>query len=483
MGEENLLLESTSRTYRARWWILMLSSFHFMHQNVGLNTWGPIAQSAKGAYDWEDTTIVFILNMGRLGSILYICIGSYLLDKAGLRVAMITYSVNMLISNSLRSLSKNKEVSFILITIGEFLNGCNGVTSFAAPPILAARWFPPGERITASAIMVLSAYVGDGLSSLIGPVIVEKPNFANNSIANDSTLTNGTTSDLLVANADEILDEVMIFLYIQCGVSAVLMIATVAYFPDKPSSAPSTSAAMSSLNYRESFWKLVTNKRLVFLVLVFGIMVGVYMSWIMVIDIIFDPMGISQLNAGWITFYTIITGSILGFIIARFSDIFMKRLKPILLTLFVFTITAFLWIALIASEILPYSTWQLYVSAIVGGSLLNASFPLWYEIVSEMSFPIPGGIINGISDVIFLIFANVFFVLMYIPVSDYRWMTWIMFVCSMLGFVTLVFFPVTYIRTDIDLEAKEVNDNQGNELDNITLGASQMIECTSDKES
>ncbi|XP_060070128.1 solute carrier family 49 member 4-like [Ylistrum balloti] len=466
MNEENQLLESPSRIYRARWWMLLLSSLHFLHQNVGLNTWGPIAQSVKRAFDWEDTTVVFILNMGRVGSILYMCVGSYVLDKAGLRVAMLIYSVTMLLSNGLRSLSTDKDVAVILITIGEFLNGCNGVITFAAPPIIADRWFPPGERITASAIMVLAAYLGEGLSSIIGPKVLEKPIFANDSVLQNSTVTTGSTT---VINGEEILDGLMAYLYVQCGVSVVLFIMTVAYYPNKPSSAPSTSAGMSRLSYLESFRKFVRNKHLILLVLVFGVMIGVYTSWVQVIDIIYNPIGVSQLSAGWIAFYTIIIGSALGFVIARFSDIFMKRLKSVLLAMFVLTIATSLWTALIANGLLPYSKWQLYVSAIVSGAMINASFPLWYELICEMSFPIPGGIINGMSNFFFLVFANVFFALMYIPVSDHRWLTWTMFVCSLLGFVTLLLLPVTYVRTDIDMEAKEVDGSHSNKADNIMM--------------
>ncbi|XP_060075589.1 solute carrier family 49 member 4-like [Ylistrum balloti] len=455
MNEENQLLESPSRIYRARWWMLLLSSLHFLHQNVGFNTWGPIAQSVKRAFDWEDTTIVFILNMGRVGSVLYMCIGSYVFDKAGMR----DYHV---------SLKKPKCLFFIkrLITIGEFLNGCNGITAFVAPPVIADMWFPPGERITASAIMVLAAYLGEGLSSIIGPNVLEKPIYANDSILQNSTVTTESTT---VINGEEILDGLMSYLYVQCGVSVVLFIMTVAYYPDKPSSAPSTSAGMSRLSYVESFRKLVRNKHLLLLVLVFGVMIGVYTSWVQVIDIVYNPIGVSQLSAGWIAFYTIIIGSILGFVIARFSDIFMKRLKPVLLAMFVLTIVTSLWTALIANGLLPYTNWQLYVSAIVSGAMINASFPLWYELICEMSFPIPGGIINGMSNFVFLVFANVFFALMYIPVHDHRWMTWTMFVCSVIGFVTLLLLPVKYIRTDIDMESKEVDDSHSNKADNIMM--------------
>jgi len=54
-----------------------------MHQNIGLNTWGPIAQSTKAVYNWEDTTIAFILNMGRLGSFVFLFFGCYVLDRKG----------------------------------------------------------------------------------------------------------------------------------------------------------------------------------------------------------------------------------------------------------------------------------------------------------------------------------------------------------------------------------------------------------------
>jgi len=54
------------------------------------------------------------------------------------------------------------------MTIAEALNGCNGIISFAGPPIIASTWFPQRERITATAISVLGTYIGDGLSSIVG---------------------------------------------------------------------------------------------------------------------------------------------------------------------------------------------------------------------------------------------------------------------------------------------------------------------------
>jgi len=82
-NEENMLLKTDKKCYKTRWWILFISTLHFIHQNIGMNTWGPIAQSAKTVYNWEDTTIAFILNMGRLGGLVSVFFVCYLLDRTG----------------------------------------------------------------------------------------------------------------------------------------------------------------------------------------------------------------------------------------------------------------------------------------------------------------------------------------------------------------------------------------------------------------
>ena len=52
-------------------------------------------------------------------------------------------------------------LAFSFIHAGQILNGLAGCVVMATPPYLSNIWFPPHERITATAVTTLVGYTGE----------------------------------------------------------------------------------------------------------------------------------------------------------------------------------------------------------------------------------------------------------------------------------------------------------------------------------
>ena len=87
----NLLLEMeaksldlpTTKTYISRWWVLCMVSMSNGIQNCIWAGWGPIGQSAKAVYGWDDTVIYMMTVAGNLAYIVVVLPAAWLLDVKG----------------------------------------------------------------------------------------------------------------------------------------------------------------------------------------------------------------------------------------------------------------------------------------------------------------------------------------------------------------------------------------------------------------
>lgn len=52
-------------------------------QAVIWNTWGPIAQSAKEVFGWDDGQVAMLPNWGNIGFIATVFVASYCMDEKG----------------------------------------------------------------------------------------------------------------------------------------------------------------------------------------------------------------------------------------------------------------------------------------------------------------------------------------------------------------------------------------------------------------
>ena len=196
-------------------------------------------------------------------------------------------------------------VRTVLITFGEFL------ISLAVPAVqnigvlvLSATWFPPSERMTATAIATIVSYLGSSFSYVAGPNIVpdvENGNFTykkGHKIDID-LLRNHTTPERLAFLESRINE----YLYVETGMLGFLFLCVIGYFPAKPPTPPSLSSASSRLEFGSGFKTLLKNRLFLLLLSVFSISCGVNWAWSSVQDVIFSGVGINQKTAGWLGFW------------------------------------------------------------------------------------------------------------------------------------------------------------------------------------
>ncbi|XP_071211424.1 solute carrier family 49 member 4-like [Salvelinus alpinus] len=299
-----------SQVYGRRWLVLTLfSSLAFM-QGIVWNTWGPIQNSAMHAYDFTKSDIAVLVLWGPVGFapwLLFI----WLMDKKGLRVSLLLSAFFMVIGAALRSVPvPEQHLRRWLIHAGQLLNGLAGPTIMSAGPLLSTTWFAPDQRATATAVASLVSYLGAACSFIVGPLLVPAPNDTTRAMVNRAIVSTDT-------QMNHIRDRIQLVLYAEFGVVAMLFAAVLLYFPSRPPMPPSVAAASQRLSYRSSICRLLSNFRFLMIALAYAVPTGVVAGWSGVLDMILTPARVSQVDAGWIGFWSIVGGCVFGVAMAR----------------------------------------------------------------------------------------------------------------------------------------------------------------------
>lgn len=86
-GSEKHVQDTAGNTqpavYKSRWYILIMVSIASVLNNFLWATWGPISDSAKLVYHWNENTLFWVVNSGNITGFLFIILGCYLVDVKG----------------------------------------------------------------------------------------------------------------------------------------------------------------------------------------------------------------------------------------------------------------------------------------------------------------------------------------------------------------------------------------------------------------
>ncbi|XP_054685544.1 solute carrier family 49 member 4 isoform X1 [Grus americana] len=329
-----------------------------------------------------------------------------------------------------------------LIHGGQLLNGLAGPTVMNAAPFLSTTWFSPDERATATAIASLLNYLGAAGAFLVGPLVVPSPN--------------GTSHLLLVSqsNTEHIKDRIEAVLYAEFGMVSLIFSAALAYFPSRPPFPPSVAAASQRLSYRRSFCRLLSNFRFLMIALAYAIPLGVFSGWSGVLDLILTPVHVSQVDAGWIGFWSIVGGCVVGIAMARFADFIRGMLKFILLLLLSGATLASTWFTLTCLTSvthLPLTTATLYTSCILLGIFLNSSVPIFFELFVETVYPVPEGITCGVVTFLSNVFMGVLLFFLTFYHTEFSWFNWCLPGSCLLSLLLILCFRESYDRLYLDV--------------------------------
>uniref|UniRef100_A0A803TSI3 Solute carrier family 49 member 4 n=1 Tax=Anolis carolinensis TaxID=28377 RepID=A0A803TSI3_ANOCA len=329
-----------------------------------------------------------------------------------------------------------------LIHGGQLLNGLAGPTVSSAAPFLSTTWFSPDERATATAIASLLVYLGGACAFLVGPLMVPGPN--------------GTSATPLPhdISPELIKDRIEAVLYAEFGFVALIFSAALAYFPSRPPFPPSVAAASQRLSYRRSFCRLLSNPRFLMIALAYAIPLGVFSGWSGVLDWILTPAHISQVDAGWIGFWSIVGGCVFGIALARFADFIRGMLKPILLLLLSGATLSSIWFTLTCLTTvihLPLTTATLYTSSILLGVFLNSSVPIFFELFVETVYPVPEGITCGVVTFLSNMFMGILLFFLFFYHEEFSWFNWCVPGSCLLSLLLILCFRESYDRLYLDV--------------------------------
>ena len=192
-----------------------------------------------------------------------------------------------------------------LITLSEFLIAIAvPAVQNAGVVVLSATWFPPHERMTATAIATLASYLGSAFSYIVGPNLVPDIDYGNMTHYHTGEkididkLRNNTSPEQMKFLLNRITD----YLLIEATLVGLLFFCVLIYFPAKPPTPPSLSSAAGRLDFASGAKTLLRNKSFWLLLLIFSVSNGVNWGWSSVQDLIFSGVGIDQKTAGWLGF-------------------------------------------------------------------------------------------------------------------------------------------------------------------------------------
>merc|ERR1719239_2005305 len=179
-----------------------------------------------------------------------------LLDKFGMRATIVWSGSGVLaLGCLLRCLSLDPEVLKWTSLLCGAMNGWSSIMIEATLTVLSLRWFPPGERTRATGVVIAT----------------QEPEveLAGNCSSRDPELTSTMKA------------QVSYILYGQAGISTVIFLLMIAYFPEAPPSPPSSSASTSRPLFKESFHRIFKSKTRILTGVAFAC-ITVPMMWIAV---------------------------------------------------------------------------------------------------------------------------------------------------------------------------------------------------------
>ncbi|XP_024245446.1 solute carrier family 49 member 4 [Oncorhynchus tshawytscha] len=436
-----------SRVYGRRWLVLTLFSLLAFMQGMVWNTWGPIQNSAIHAYDFAKSDIAVLVLWGPVGFTPWLLF-MWLMDKKGLRASLLLSVFFMVMGAALRSVPvPDLQLRRWLIHGGQLLNGLAGPTIMSAGPLLSTTWFAPDQRATATAVASLVSYLGAACSFIVGPLLVPAPNDTTRVMVARAVVATDT-------QINHIRDRIQLVLYAELGVVAVLFAAVLFYFPSRPPRPPSVAAASQRLRYSSSICRLLSNFRFLMIALAYAVPTGVVAGWSGVLDMILTPARVSQVDAGWIGFWSVVGGCVFGVAMARFADSIRGMLKLILVLMMAGASLASTWFTLTCLTRLthlPSTAATLYTSCIVLGIFINSSVPIFFELLIETVYPVPEGITCGVVTFLGNLVTGCLLFFLTFYTTDLSWLNWCLTGSCAFSLVLILFFRESYDRLYLDV--------------------------------
>ena len=282
----------------------------------------------------------------------------------------------------------------LLCHLGGFINAIGGPIAMAAPIQISAAWFPPNERTRATSISQMFNALGVGVSNLLGTYIVREVG-GENSGDGDKTETG---DDMNIKNVES---DIEMLLYVYAGVSTLISILILIYFPSEPPSPPSNTASEDRLGFLNGIKSLVKNRNAWPVVITYAMSQGLVQMWqsLLVINLTSLDIHVSETWASTLGIVISFASVFSSIIIATFMDYFRKKMKLAIIILLSFSGLLFIFCTLITEDIISCGDVSMfkivmYILLVTGVSLACSCAPITFEFCAELCYPVAEGTIG-----------------------------------------------------------------------------------------
>uniref|UniRef100_A0A1I8GTS8 MFS domain-containing protein n=1 Tax=Macrostomum lignano TaxID=282301 RepID=A0A1I8GTS8_9PLAT len=407
--------EAATRVFWYRWYVLLVYCLLVTQQGAVWSHWGPISDSVQAAYNWSNATISLLSFWGPITYVACFYPWTLFMRRRSLRSACVVSAAFVALGCVLKAMPVHSDSIFAAMCHAcGILNGFAGPVVTAAGTKLAAEWFPMNERVTAVAIATMS--------QSLGPTLI-------------------------------IRNQVALYNYADLGVSCLILLLILLYFPSRPKLPPSVSSQLER-SPDKGLLHLGLNTWLA--VLAFGMPNGVTNSYSAVFDLNMLAYKVRQEKSDWIGFASSAASMGLILLAGRLVDCFRRpRMAALSTGLLIMSTVSFVWFTLICELPGLRTTLGLYLGNVLGIAAQTATTPLFFEMACESAFPVGEETTTMVVTACSNVFSALFLTALFFPQMGTRWMNYASTGSCLLAVPLVLRFREVYRRREYDLLATE----------------------------
>ncbi|XP_046661757.1 uncharacterized MFS-type transporter C09D4.1 isoform X1 [Homalodisca vitripennis] len=361
------------RTYKKRWFVLALFVLYSMSNSMQWIEYSIIANVVQKYYQVPNSYIDWTSMIYMVTYIPFIFPASWLIDKLGLRVAVILGAFGTCGGAWIKVLSVGQD-RFYVTFLGQSVVALSQIFVLSVPAPLAATWFGPNEVSSACSIGVFGNQLGIAIGFLIPPILVKNSEVMESIGAGLSTL-----------------------FYSVAILTSVLLVLILIFFQGKPPLPPSPAQAVQrnaeSVPFATSIKHLATNPAYVLLLVSYGINVGVFYAISTLLNQIFVAhFPGKEEDAGRIGLMIVVAG-MLGSVCCGIVLDKTHKFKETTLGVYFFSLVGMVvYTFTLGSGFIAV----VYITASLLGFFMTGYLPVGFELAAELTYPEPEGTSAGL---------------------------------------------------------------------------------------
>ncbi|KAF2893536.1 hypothetical protein ILUMI_12647 [Ignelater luminosus] len=419
------------KVYKIRWLILSIFVLYSASNAMQWIQYSIIANVIVDYYGVGFTAVDWTSMIYMILYIPFIFPGSYMLDRLGLRVAVLIGITGTCAGAWLKVASVAPD-RFWVGFLGQSIVALSQVFILSVPARLAAVWFGPNQVSSACSIGVFGNQLGVAMGFLIPPMLVK---------------VDGEKGDI---------ERDLYTMFILVGIlTSILWVLIVIFFKAEPPTPPSHAQLQTqanegeSVNFIQSIKRLLINPAYMLLLTAYGINVGIFYAISTLLNqIILTHYKDASEHAGIIGLVIVFAGMVGSVVCGIVLDMF-HRFKETTLVVYAFSLAGMI----VYTFTLDKGITIVYVVSALLGFFMTGLLPVGFELAAELTYPEPegtsAGLLNAASQVFGIIFTSLYS-LLFNRFGDV-WANGVM--CIMLLVGTIL---TACIRSDLKRQAAQV---------------------------